>query len=562
MKRLLSSIQAKIIVLAVVIVLLSAGVSSLVNLNYAAKEIRNSVYHYMLTVDEIIYNELGDMVESQGLESALSAEALVQLCDEVKVEGMDSAYCYIVSGDGTMLYHPTAEKIGQPVENAVITKVVSDISQGKISDPDVVEYDFNGETKYAAYSVAKDGSYIVVVSADERDALSGIHRMRGASILCAVIIMILGCVAAWIVSGSMAKPIRKVTGTMERLASLDFTENEELLKISKRKDETGAMGQSVIALQNTLVSMIRDIRGQSDDLHAAASQLSTSAVETKQTTEQVEMAVHEIAEGASSQSDETQEATSNVVLMGNLVEDTGKAVQNLKSNADLMSTTSDNAIRILSELNKINKKTKTSIEAIRVQTSATNESVVKIQDAIQVITSIAEETNLLALNASIEAARAGEQGKGFAVVASEIQKLAEQSNNSAEEIRQTIEVLLTESSKSLEVTEDVINVISRQDEDVKNTENAFQEVKSGVDASLRDISGIVGMMQRLSEARDNVIDVVQSLSAIAEENAAASQETSASVTQVTAIMEQVADNSSNLNQIAESLKNDVSKFKI
>lgn len=562
MKKLLSSIQTKIVVLAVVIVLLSAGVSSAVNLNYATKEITDSVYHYMLTVDEIIFNELNSITASQGLESALSAEMLTDVCSGIKINGMDSAYCYIVSGDGMMLYHPTPEKIGQPVENAVITKVVSDISKGKISEPKVVDYEFKGATKYAAYSVEKDGSYIVVISADESDALSGIRRMRNTSLLCATIIMLIGCVTAWIISGSLTKPIRKVTKTMERLAGLDFTEDRELLKISEKRDETGAMGKSAIALQNTLVNMVRNIRGQSDSLHTAASQLSASATETKQTTEQVEMAIHDIAEGASSQSDETQEATDHVVLMGDLVEDTGKAVQKLKSNADLMSTTSDNAIRILNELNEVNKKTKASIEAIRVQTDATNESVVKIQDAIQVITSIAEETNLLSLNASIEAARAGEQGKGFAVVASEIQKLAEQSNDSAEEIRQTIEVLLAESSKSLEVTEDVINVISQQDEDVKNTENAFREVKSGVDTSLQNISGIVDMMQRLGEARDKVIDVVQSLSAIAEENAAASQETSASVTQVTSIMEQVAENSSSLNQIAESLNNDVSKFKI
>lgn len=562
MKKVLGSIQTKIVALVFAIVLLSAGVSSIVNVKYATKEITDSVYHYMMTVDQIIFQELNSIGKDQGKESALSTEMLTNVCSEIKITGMDSAYCYIVSGDGTMLYHPTAEKIGQPVENAVITKVVSDISKGKIPEPKVVDYLFKGETKYAAYSVAEDGSFIVVVSADEKDALSGINRMQNTSLICAVLIMIIGCVAGWIISGSMAKPIRKVTGTMERLAGLDFTEDPDLVKVSAKRDETGAMGKSVIALQNTLVSMVRNIKGQSDSLHTAASQLSASATETKQSTEQVEMAVHDIAQGASSQSEETQEATDHVILMGDLVEDTGKAVQKLKSNADLMSATSDNAIHILNELNEVNKKTKESIEAIRVQTGATNESVVKIQDAIQVITSIAEETNLLSLNASIEAARAGEQGKGFAVVASEIQKLAEQSNDSAEGIRRTIEVLLSESTKSLEVTEDVINVISQQDEDVKNTENAFREVKSGVDTSLQNISGIVDMMQRLSEARDKVVDTVQSLSAIAEENAAASQETSASVTQVTAIMDQVADNSSNLNAIAESLNNDVAKFKI
>lgn len=562
MKRILNSVRTKIIILAVVIVLAAAGISSIVNVSFATKEITKTVHNYIMTVDDIIFEELKSVTESQGAERATAPEMLNSICNSVKIEGMESAYCYIVSGDGTMLYHPTPEKIGQPVENAVITKVVSDISKGTIPEPEVVEYEFKGVIKYAAYSVAKDGSYIVVVSADESDALSGIREMRITSFICAALIMVFGCVAAWIISGSLSKPIRKVTGTMERLAELDFTTDEELVKISANKDETGAMGRSVIGLQKILIETIRNIRGQSDSLYTAAARLSSSATETKLTTEQVESAIQEIAEGASNQSDETQQATDNVSLMGELVEETGSAVQKLKSNADLMSSTSENAIRILNELNEVNQRTMTSIEDIRVQTNATNESVVKIQDAIQVIATIAEETNLLSLNASIEAARAGEQGKGFAVVASEIQKLAEQSNSSADEIRQTVELLLQESEKSLDVTENVINVISQQDEDVKNTEKAFRAVKSGVDTSLQDISMIANMMERLGEARDRVIDVVQALSAIAEENAAASQETSASVTQVTSIMEEVADNSSHLNEIAESLNQDVSKFKI
>ena len=141
--------------------------------------------------------------------------------------------------------------------------------------------------------------------------------------------------------------------------------------------------------------------------------------------EQVDRAVGDIATGATSQAQETQNATENVIAMGNMIEDTNAEAERLNGNAQQMKDSSDQAMQILKELNEINDRTKQSIEEVYTQTNITNESVQKIKEATVLIASIAEETNLLSLNASIEAARAGEQGKGFAVVASQIQKLAE-----------------------------------------------------------------------------------------------------------------------------------------
>ena len=196
------------------------------------------------------------------------------------------------------------------------------------------------------------------------------------------------------------------------------------------------------------------------------------------------------------------------------------------------------------------------------QTNTTNESAMKIRTATSLITSIAEETNLLSLNASIEAARAGEQGRGFAVVASQIQKLAEQSNDSARQIENIIDSLIEDSQKSVATMEDVKKIMESQSESVDRTNERFTHVRNGITQSLDGVNQIADKTKRLDEARVNVVDVVQNLTAIAEENAASTEETSASVTEVSTIVYSISENAAKLKEVAEHLEQSMSIFKI
>lgn len=189
-----------------------------------------------------------------------------------------------------------------------------------------------------------------------------------------------------------------------------------------------------------------------------------------------------------------------------------------------------------------------------------SEQVSQINDLTNNILSIASQTNLLALNASIEAARAGEQGKGFAVVASQIQKLAEQSNESANDIQNVIQELLKNSGVSARMMEDITGVIEKQDQDVKNTEIAFERVKDEIVRSMTHIEEIAGKTQELTDIRNQVIDVVQALSSVAEQNASSSQQTSATTVQVNDFMVKISDEAHELKKIATELQDGVQKF--
>ena len=268
----------------------------------------------------------------------------------------------------------------------------------------------------------------------------------------------------------------------------------------------------------------------------------------------------EIADGASSQASETQTATENVIIMGNMIEETNTEVEKLRTNARAMRDAGNTAMDILLELNSVNQKTKEAMYEIFEQTNVTNESALKIKEVTNIISDIAEETNLLSLNASIEAARAGEQGRGFAVVAGQIQKLAEQSNESARQIEEITNILIEESQKSVKTMEDVRSVIERQNTNVQNTQHAFENVKNGIDCSIDGIRTIAGKTAKLDEARVKVVDVVQNLTAIAQENAASTEETCASASEVGSIMSNIADNAEHLHQIAVKLEESVNQF--
>lgn len=346
------------------------------------------------------------------------------------------------------------------------------------------------------------------------------------------------------------------------MAELDFSKNENTEKMKKRKDETGVMTRSVALLRQEMSDLLEGIQNQSVKLFETSANLDGDSDETQKMVEQVDRAVGDIATGATSQAQETQNATENVIAMGNMIEETNAEAERLNGNAQQMKDSSVQAMQILQELSQINDRTKQSIEEVYTQTNITNESVQKIKEATVLIASIAEETNLLSLNASIEAARAGEQGKGFAVVASQIQKLAEQSNESASQIDEITNALIQDSTKSVENIELVRDIMNEQSEKMEKTDEMFRTVNTGVDNAMESVGHITQKTEMLNQSREKIIDVVQNLSAIAEENAASSQETSASITQVNTVVTDISDNASGLKDIAYRLENDVKKIRL
>lgn len=556
------SIRTKILAV-LIIALLAEGISlAAVTTSNVTSELNSLNRSYMYDITEAYGGIIEEMISTSGYTIAIIYSNLEENLAGVGIEGIDSSYAYLVSADGTMLYHPTADKVGEPVENDVVKGIVEKLKAGTIPEPEVVEYDFRGTTKYAAYYVTQDAACILVVSADKDEVMEPVTQLEMISVVCVVFFLLLfGIIGSLIIIGSI-KPVIKGTEIVGQLAHMDFSEIEGQDKLAARKDETGMMSRAVIELRKQLVKVVTDLRGQSTQLFGASEALSNNAAETANNIEQVEKAVNEISQGATSQAGETQKATENVIVMGNMVEETAEEAKGLLDNAKEMKDSSEEATNILGALEKINKQASDAIEVIYDQTNTTNESALKIKEATALITEIAEETNLLSLNATIEAARAGEHGRGFAVVAGQIQKLAEQSNESAKQIENIISSLIEDSRKSVETMEEVKDIMKNQNDSMLKTDRIFAQVKDGIADSMEGVSRIAEKTQKLEELRVVVVDAVQNLTAIAQENAASTEETSASVSEVSNIVYNISDNAAQLKDIASDLEKDMSIFKL
>lgn len=561
-KNVFQSVRTKIVgVLVISMTILSVCLSVVLirNLRIPLMDLnKNYLYDLVLAYGE----QVQDQIDMIGYNTATSYSSLSDVIGNVGLKGVESSYAYLVSEDGTMLYHPTKEKVGQPVENAVVKSVVEQLRAGNVPEPEVVEYEFKGAMKYAAYYVTENAHCILVVSADQDDLMSTVHRVTITGTICTIFLVIIASIIGFFIVNKIVKPILEVTEIVSRLAHMDFSEIEGQERLTARNDETGQMSRAVAELRGQLADVVYELRSQSEQLFEASDTLNTNASETATTVDQVEKAVSDISEGASSQASETQKAKENVVLMGNMVEETTREVTEMIGNANSMQRYSEEAFATLQKLEKINDEARQAIDVIYEQTNTTNESAMKIREATSLITSIAEETNLLSLNASIEAARAGEQGRGFAVVAGQIQKLAEQSNDSARQIENIIDSLIEDSQKSVETMEDVKRIMESQNESVGHTNESFLQVGEGIRSSIESVKRISDKTRKLDEARVNVVDVVQNLTAIAEANAASTEETSASVIEVSNIVGNISENANNLRDVANSLEKNMGIFKI
>ncbi|SFG44061.1 methyl-accepting chemotaxis protein [Lachnospiraceae bacterium C7] len=396
----------------------------------------------------------------------------------------------------------------------------------------------------------------VPVSEIEEASMILLRNMNSVSVGIIIVVVIIIIVLV----KRIVKPIKLVTKSLERMSQLDFTNDMSLMKVKDRNDETGDMGRSLIVLFEHLTEVIKDIQDQSSELFLASETLQNNAGETTRTFGHIERAVTEIAEGATDQATETQNATDNVVTIGDMIKETKNGVEGIKAGATTISEANDKATEALNLLSEINEKTIASIKMIAQQTKTTNESAAKIKDAATLISDIADQTNLLSLNASIEAARAGDAGKGFAVVASEIQQLAEQSNTSAQQIDQVVKQLIDDSDKSVNTMAEVSEIISKQSEYIESTRDIFKNVNEGVENSVEGIKAISDKTDELDTARASIIDTVQNLTAIAEENAAGTEQTSAAVTEADAIMHEILDSADKLKEVAKTLDKHMNKF--
>ena len=376
-----------------------------------------------------------------------------------------------------------------------------------------------------------------------------------------VITMIMACVVSRIVIWDFVKALNRIMDVLETAANGDLTEKLSNTDL-QRSDEMGVLAERVSEVLLSLRKLIVKVGNTSDIVLDSASRLEKMSADTSSVSDEVAKSMSEMANSATTQAMETQVVSDAIRRIGDGIEETGMAVQALMNNAEAMKKDSAAGVEIVSDLENISQKVKTQIAIIYEQTNTTNESAQSIHKATELITSIANETNLLALNASIEAARAGESGRGFAVVAEQIKNLAEQSKQSTKSIEDIINNLLQESEQAVNTMNTVDAIIGLQADKVETTKSVFESVNNELLATMGEIETIAKNTGILEQAKEQVVSSIDNLSSIAEANAAASEETAAASEQLATTIDHVRDTTLTLKKASDELISEMNTFQV
>lgn len=547
---------AKIIVMVILAVIVSNVICMVFILESSKKQITDSVKHTMVDVVNTTSKIMENEISNSGVDD-LDYDGYANNLLDVKLEGMDSAYMYVVQNDGTMLYHPTKEKVGQPVENAVIKGVVQQLQDGKKPGTTVVEYDFNGTTKYSAYTILNNEN-ILVLTADESEALAGITTVTGLAVGISAIVVLIAIIISFIMGRRLMRPLVKVSTIIEDVANGNIEADFSVVKESN--DEIGLIIEKMKELTQSLGSIVGKIRNSSDTMSSNSYELNDTSSQTLAANNEISKAVEDVAEGSTGMAASISKINENLLEMSNETKDINASVDEIKNQTVAVQDSSKIMNDKIKSMQDSSHKMDEGISAISKRIETVNTTVDKVSNIVSVIEEISSETNLLSLNASIEAARAGDAGKGFAVVAQEIRVLSDNTNTELENIKQIISSLVEECRYCVQASGTIVEDNAKQKEEIKAVLDEFGSLDEQIQKTAEKADEIEELVTAMIELNDDITKSSNSLTDVSAANAAATEEMNANIEELNAMMHGVLEMAEHMNNESDGLKEALSFF--
>ena len=491
----------------------------------------------------------------------ISMSDFEKLINEIKFG--DTGKAYLMDKKGTYIIHDkyTIENNITNVENGQLSEIANKLSSGQ---QEFISVKSDGISHFYAIYPIKNTTWTIVLEAPASEVIKASNELALFMSIIGVISILLLFVIIYLIANSVSKPIIKLSECIQGMVEYDFTLSDDSPSViySKNKDEIGVISRALITVKKTIQEIMVQITDIANQVSASSEELTASSEHSADTSKNLTRTVEEISNGAVMQAEDMQKGAEAMQVMDGALNANEIIIETLDSTIREVSSAKEKGILTIKQLIVATEKLKSSAENVHEVILTTNDRATQISSASNMIKSISDQTNLLALNAAIEAARAGEAGKGFAVVAEEIRKLAEQSNKFTEEIQEIVQGLMEKVTETVEIMNLVGGTVAEQNDKVNETQELFRLISSELDKNISEMNNLNSSVKDLESTKASLVGIIENLSALSEENAAATQEASEALNSQLYSAQEVASASASLSVMAQDMIEMITKFKI
>lgn len=485
-------------------------------------------------------------------------EVSYEFIDSLKEEDIELTF---FEGDTRYITSITDKKGNRLEDTKADAKIWEIVKSGKDYQADKVKI---SETEYYVYYMpvrSETGEVIGMAFAGENE--NTVKEQKNSLLISMytidTILLVVFGIILYRVALLIRKPIAEVVDVIDTLANGDLTQE---IKVKSILTEMKTLIEAAKTLQSKVGDVVKKVVNNTNVMSETVSELNVLSNSSSTGAQQISTTMEDLSKTTTSLADNVQEVNSKVIDIGNEINEIKDNVGRLNDNSDYMKDANENATKSMKTVLNSSDKSVNAVDYISEQIKNTNDAIKEITDAVTLILDITNQTKLLSLNASIEAARAGEYGRGFAVVASEIKKLSEQSAEGAEKIRSVTDNILNKSGETVELAKNIKEIIKQEQKDIAETQKNFDMLSKFIEQSIEVAEEINSKTVALDTLKESIISNVNDLSAISEENAASTEETSASAICIAESVENITEETSNIKLMSEELTELIKYFSV